>query len=69
MNLKAARRASGLSRTAWAKALCVNAAVTKRWEKAPDAPYHRAPTERRMLAIERLLTRQGVNLAEIEAQQ
>ena len=68
MNMKAARRASGLSRAAWAKALGVNPTVTKRWEKAPDAPYHRAPTERRIFAIEQLLTRQGVNLAEIEAQ-
>ncbi|KKW93881.1 helix-turn-helix domain-containing protein [Sphingobium chungbukense] len=65
MNIKAARRSSGLTRAAWAKALGVNVSVTKRWEKAPDAPYHRAPTERRIIAIEQLLTRQGINLAEV----
>lgn len=62
MNMKAARRASGLTLRRYAEEIGVAVNTVKRWERGT-----REPTERRLIAIEQLLTRQGVNLAEVQA--
>jgi transcriptional regulator with XRE-family HTH domain len=63
MNMKAARRASGLTLRRYAAEIGVTVNTVRRYEQGK-----REPTEQRVIAIEQLLTRQGVNLAEIEAQ-
>ncbi|UZW54043.1 helix-turn-helix domain-containing protein [Sphingobium sp. JS3065] len=60
MNIRHARRLTGMSRDRFSKAVGVNRGTVKRWEQGT-----RIPTEERVIAIEQALTRLGVNLANL----
>ncbi len=61
MNIRTARRLSGLTRARFASAVGVSVGTLKRYERGT-----RFPTERRVIAIEQCLTRLGVNLADLD---
>ena len=61
MNIRHARRLTGMSRDRFSKAVGVNRGTVKRWEQGT-----RIPTEERVIAIEQTLTRLGVNLADLD---
>ena len=61
MNIRHARRLTGMSRDRFSKAVGVNRGTVKRWEQGT-----RIPTEERVVAIEQALTRLGVNLADLD---
>ncbi|QPI73918.1 helix-turn-helix domain-containing protein [Sphingobium sp. Cam5-1] len=61
MNMRHARRLTGMSRDRFSKVVGVNRGTVKRWEQGS-----RIPTEARIAAIEQVLTRLGVNLADLD---
>jgi len=61
MNMRHARSLTGMSRDRFGKAVGVNRGTVKRWEQGT-----RIPTEARIAVIEQVLTRLGVNLADLD---
>ncbi len=61
MNIRHARRLTGMSGDRFSKAVGVNRGTVKNWEQGK-----RIPTEARVAAIEQALTRLGVNLADLD---